>query len=240
MTAPDQKERIAKRLARLGVASRRQSEHLIADGRISVNGIIIDTPACLVGDDDQLSLDGNPLKSADKTRLWRYYKPNGLVTTHYDPEGRTTVFEVLPDTLPRVISVGRLDLTSEGLLLLTNDGTLSRQLEHPQTGLRRTYRVKVFGHVQDRDREILGSGMTIDGIRYAPIDGVIERHTNSYSWVTLHLTEGKNREIRKVMEALGYPVTRLIRTAYGPFELGDLAEGAVSEIPFQDFQEFLI
>ncbi len=227
----DGKERIAKRLARAGLCSRRDAERWIAEGRVSVNGKKLDSPAFNVGEDDRIVVDGKPLPEVDRARLWRYHKPDGLVTTHKDPQGRPTVFDYLPDDLPRVISVGRLDMGSEGLLLLTNDGGLARSLELPSTGWVRRYRVRVHGEVNEAKLELLEGGLTIDGVRYGPINAILDKKQGSNAWLTVALTEGKNREIRKVMEYLGWPVNRLIRVAYGPFQLGNLEPGKVEEIP---------
>lgn len=223
-------ERIAKFLARAGVCSRRDAERLIAEGRVKLNGKKLGTPAVKVTAADKVSVDGKPVGSAEPTRLWRYHKPSGLVTTHRDPSGRPTVFERLPDTLPRVISVGRLDLTSEGLLLLTNDGALARRLELPSNAWRRRYRARAFGRIEQAELDKLANGITVDGVRYGPIEARLERG-GANSWITLSLTEGKNREVRRVLEALGLKVNRLIRIAYGPFQLGTLPPGAVEEIP---------
>ena len=224
-------ERIAKRLARAGLCSRRDAERWINEGRVSVNGKVLDTPACVVTEDDHISVDGKPLPESERTRLWRYHKPAGMVTTHRDPQGRDTVFDHLPDDMPRVISVGRLDLNSEGLLLLTNDGGLARTLELPSNAWLRRYRARVHGDVDEVRLNSLENGVTIDGVRYGPIRSVLDRRQGSNAWLTVALTEGKNREIRHVMEYLGYPVTRLIRVAYGPFQLGSLPEGATEEVP---------
>lgn len=222
---------MAKFLARAGVCSRRDAERLIAEGRVKVNGRTLDTPATKVTSEDKVSVDGRPVAVAEPTRLWRYHKPSGLVTTHRDPAGRPTVFERLPPGMPRVISVGRLDLTSEGLLLLTNDGALARRLELPSNGWVRRYRARAFGRVEQEELDRLKNGVTIDGVRYGPIEAKLERRQGANAWITLSLTEGKNREVRRVLEALGLKVNRLIRTAYGPFQLGALAPGAVEEIP---------
>ncbi len=236
----DKGERIAKIMARAGLCSRRDAEKWIAAGRVSINGKVLETPAVVVRDGDDVRVDGEPLPMADRARLWRFHKPKGLVTTHKDEKGRTTVFEVLPPDLPRVVSVGRLDLTSEGLLLLTNDGGLARELEHPSRGWVRRYRVRVHGRVAPATLARLKDGVTVDGVRYGPIDAVIEATTadgtekgaaKSNVWVTVSLSEGKNREVRKVMEYLGLSVNRLIRVAYGPFQLGKLAPGGIEEVP---------
>jgi 23S rRNA pseudouridine2605 synthase len=225
-------ERIAKVLARAGVASRREVERLIAAGRVALNGETLTTPAVKVSGSDVVTLDGRAVAKAEPTRLFRYHKPPGLVTTHRDPKGRPTVFEALPAGLPRVISVGRLDLNSEGLLLLTNDGELARRLELPATGLVRRYRARARGRIDDAKLERLKAGITVEGVRYGPIDARLEgeRPGSANQWISLSLAEGKNREVRKVLEALGLTVNRLIRVAYGPYELGDLMPGEVEEI----------
>jgi 23S rRNA pseudouridine2605 synthase len=224
-------ERIAKRLARAGVCSRRDAERLIAEGRVSVNGRVLDTPAVVVRPGDRILFDGKPVPEPEPTRLWRYHKPEGLVTTARDEKGRPTVFDRLPPDLPRVVSVGRLDLTSEGLLLLTNDGELARRLELPATGWMRRYRVRVHGAADEDRLTGLSRGVDVDGVRYGPIEAVLEKVQGSNAWLMVGLREGKNREIRKVMEHLGLSVTRLIRTAYGPFQLGKLGRGEVEEVP---------
>ena len=226
-------ERIAKVLARAGVASRREVERLIAAGRVSVNGRALTTPAVKVSSSDVVTLDGRPVARAEPTRLFRYHKPAGLVTTHRDPQGRPTVFDALPAGLPRLISVGRLDLNSEGLLLLTNDGELARRLELPATGLVRRYRARTRGRIDQAKLDRLQQGLTVDGIRYGPIEARLERGPADAAnrWLSLSLSEGKNREVRKVLEALGLTVNRLIRVAYGPYELGELKAGDVVELP---------
>jgi 23S rRNA pseudouridine2605 synthase len=236
--AAQEGERVAKVLARAGICSRRDAEQLIAEGRIKLNGKVLDTPAVKVTARDRLEVDGRPIGTAEPTRLWRYHKPSGLVTTHRDPAGRPTVFEHLPKDMPRVISVGRLDLTSEGLLLLTNDGALARRLELPSNGLLRRYRARAFGRVEQAELDTLKMGITVDGMRYGPIEAKLERAAAN-SWITLSLSEGKNREVRRVLEALGLKVNRLIRIAYGPFQLGTLAPGAVEEIPRKLLKEQL-
>ncbi len=228
---PDAGERIAKRLARAGLCSRRDAERWITDGRVAVNGTTLDSPACVVRPGDVVQVDGKVIPEPEPARLWRYYKPSGLVTTARDEKGRTTVFERLPPDMPRVISVGRLDLTTEGLLLLTNDGELARFLELPATGWTRRYRVRVFGEVDEVKLAELAKGPTIEGVKYGPIEAVLDRIQGRNAWLTVSLKEGKNREIRKVMEALGLQVNRLIRVAYGPFQLGKLEEGTVEEVP---------
>ena len=224
-------ERIAKRLARAGLCSRRDAERWIAEGRVVVNGTKLSSPALVVVSGDVIIVDGKPLAEAEPPRLWRYHKPAGLVTTARDEKGRPTVFDRMPPDLPRVISVGRLDLTTEGLLLLTNDGEVARYLELPSTGWARRYRVRVHGVVDSIKLNGLMRGPTIDGVHYGPIEAVLDRQQGSNAWLTVTLREGKNREIRKVMEAMALTVNRLIRVAYGPFQLGKLAEGAVEEIP---------
>ncbi|MEP3244360.1 MAG: pseudouridine synthase [Sneathiella sp.] len=226
----EKKERIAKRIARAGLCSRRDAERWIEAGRVIVNGVKLDSPAFTVSDTDLITVDGKPLPKKERPRLWRYHKPVGLVTSHRDEKGRDTVFDKLPDDMPRVISVGRLDLNSEGLLLLTNDGELARRLELPATGWKRKYRVRVHGHPKERDLALLSKGLTVDGVRYDAIEAVLDSSKGANSWMTVSLREGKNREIRKVMEHLGYTVLRLLRISYGPLQLGDLAEGAVDEV----------
>lgn len=241
----DKGDRIAKVMARAGLCSRRDAEKWIAAGRVSVNGEILKTPAITVRDSDKIRVDDKPLPTADRARLWRFHKPKGLITTHKDEKGRTTVFDVLPPEMPRVISIGRLDFTSEGLLLLTNDGALAREMEHPSRGWVRRYRVRVHGRVDNALLARLKAGVTVEGVRYGPIDAHIDTApdgekgaiksspSKSNSWVTVALTEGKNREVRKVMEYLGLTVNRLIRVSYGPFQLGKLDAGVLEEVPAQ-------
>jgi len=224
-------ERIAKVLARAGLCSRRDAERWIAAGRVSVDGRVLTTPAVAVTAANDVRVDGAPLPSPERPRLWRYHKPIGLVTTHRDEKGRPTVFDALPKELPRVVSVGRLDLNSEGLLLLTNDGALARRLELPATGWLRRYKVRVHGEVDPDRLAALEKGITIAGTAYGPIRASLEREQGSNAWIALALREGKNREVRRVLEHLGLPVTRLIRLSFGPFQLGNLARGAVAEVP---------
>ena len=224
-------ERLAKVMARAGLCSRREAERWVADGRVSVNGQTVTSPALNVGEADRVAVDGRPLPEAAETRLWRYHKPPGLLVSHSDPQGRPTVFEKLPAELPRVVSIGRLDINTEGLLLLTNDGELARALELPATGWTRRYRVRVYGRPDPERLASLARGITLDGIRYGPIEARIDSEKGGNAWLTMALTEGKNREIKLVLEHLGMVVNRLIRVAFGPFQLGDLARGAVEEIP---------
>ena len=228
----DQKpERIAKVLARAGLCSRREAERWIGDGRVQVDGKTLDSPAFTVDASNIILVDGKPLPQAQESKLWRYHKPTGLVTTHKDPQGRPTVFERLPKGLGRVISVGRLDLNSEGLLLLTNDGELARRLEMPSTGWVRRYRVRVRGTVSEDQIKGLQNGITIAGINYGAIEATLDSKTRTNAWLSVALTEGKNREIRKVMEHMDLSVNRLIRLSYGPFQLGKLGRGEVDEVP---------
>ena len=232
-------ERIAKYLARAGVASRREAEKLIEQGIVTVNGETLTTPAFKVTPDMDIRVDGTRIGKPEAPRLWRYHKPDGLVTTHKDPQGRPTVFDAIAGRLPRVISVGRLDLTTEGLLLLTNDGGLARQLELPSTGWTRRYRVRAFGRVKQHQLDALKDGVEIDGVRYGPIRAQLDQVQGGNSWITLGINEGKNREVRNVMGHLGLTVNRLIRTAYGPFQLGKLRKGEFEEIPGKQLKEQL-
>ena len=230
-TASPKPARVAKLMARAGLCSRREAERWIADGRVALDGRVLDRPAVSVDDPRRLSVDGRPLPAAAPARLWRYHKPPGLMTTHRDPQGRPTVFERLPAELPRLIAVGRLDLTSEGLLLLTNDGELARHLELPATGWTRRYRVRAFGPV-DADRlAALAKGVTVDGVAYGPVEAALRRRQGGNAWLDMALKEGRNREVRKLCEHLGLKVNRLIRVAYGTFQLGRLPRGAVAEVP---------
>lgn len=228
---PAEPQRIAKLLARAGIGSRRDVERFIAEGRIALNGKTVLTPATLLATTDGITFDGQPVRAAEPTRLWFLHKPAGCVTTARDPQGRKTVFDLLPAQAPRMVSVGRLDFTTEGLLLLTNDGELKRWLELPVNAVERRYRVRVRGTVTQAMLEALAEGVTIEGIRYGSIIADIEHKSGLTSWVSVVLTEGKNREIRRVMEYLGVGVSRLIRTGYGPFDLNDLPPGALVEAP---------
>ncbi len=245
--APKRSERIAKAMARAGIASRREVERLIGLGKVAVNGKILDTPATLVTRDDVITVDGKPIGSAQATRVWRYHKPAGLVTSHNDPMGRPTVFDALPSGLPRVISVGRLDLNTEGLLLLTNDGELSRALELPSTDLVRHYRARARGKTTQEKLDTLKNGVTVDDVTYGPIEATLDKAKESAEgergpanlWISVSITEGKNREVRKVLEHLGLTVNRLIRLAYGPFQLGTLPVGSVEEVGPRVIREML-
>ena len=224
-------DRIAKVLARAGVCSRRDAERMIADGRVAVNGRRLDTPALNVTPNDNITVDGKPVGEPDPPRLWRYHKPAGLVTTNRDPQGRETVFQKLPASLPRVNVVGRLDINTEGLLLLTNDGGMKRFLELPSTGWLRRYRVRAFGKADEARLAALKKGIEIDGVNYRSIEATLERAQGGNVWLTMALREGKNREIKKVLEALDLKVNRLIRLSFGPFQLGQLDSGRVEEVP---------
>ncbi|TPE50508.1 pseudouridine synthase [Amaricoccus solimangrovi] len=230
MSTEPESERIAKRLSRAGVASRRVAETMIAEGRVAVNGRVIDSPALNVTAKDRITVDGVPLAQAEATRLWRYHKPAGLVTTDRDEKGRDTVFTHLPPEMPRVLSVGRLDLNSEGLLLLTNDGALKRRLELPSTGWLRKYRVRAKGEPSEAMLEPLRKGVVVEGETFQPMTVTIDRQQGANAWLTIGLREGRNREIRRALESVGLTVNRLIRLSYGPFQLGDLAPGAVEEV----------
>ena len=230
-TTDKQGERIAKVMARAGLASRRQAEAWIAEGRVSVNGAVISSPALNVTVADRIAVDGLPLRARERTRLFRYHKPRGLVTTNSDPEGRPTIFAALPKDLPRLISIGRLDINTEGLLLLTNDGGLARVLELPATGWLRRYRVRALGRVLQPALDALRAGITVAGVHYGPIEATLDREQGANVWLTVGVREGKNREVRKVLETLDLQVNRLIRVAFGPLELGALKDGAVEEVP---------
>lgn len=228
--APDAPERIAKRLARAGVASRREAERMIAEGRVRLNGRLLDTPAVTVTAADRIEVDGMTLGAPEAARLWRYYKPQGLVTSARDEKGRDTVFDHLPPDMPRVVSIGRLDIASEGLLLLTNDGELKRRLELPSTGWLRKYRARAHGAPSEAALDRLRAGIEIDGERFQPMMVALDRIQGANSWLTVGIREGRNREVRRALEAVGLAVNRLIRVSYGPFQLGELEPGQVEEV----------
>jgi 23S rRNA pseudouridine2605 synthase len=223
-------ERIAKVMARAGLCSRREAETWIKAGRVAVDGKVIASPALDVSPHDRVTVDGQPLRQRERTRLFLYHKPRGLLTSHADSKGRTTIFAALPKGLPRLISVGRLDLNTEGLLLLTNDGGLARTLELPATGWLRRYRVRAHGRVRQEELDRLYQGITIDAIRYGSIEAKLEREQGANLWLNFAMREGKNREVKNVLGHLGLAVNRLIRVSFGPFQLGDLPEGAVEEV----------
>jgi 23S rRNA pseudouridine2605 synthase len=233
------RERIAKRIARAGLCSRREAEAWITAGRVVVDGKRIASPALAVGPEARILVDGKSLPEAEPTRLFRYYKPRGLLTAARDPQGRPTIYDRLPSDLPRLVPIGRLDLTSEGLLLLTNDGELKRKLELPAMGWLRRYRARVNGRIDPARLASLAKGLTIEGIDYGPIRASLDRQIGDNAWLTFSLAEGRNREIRRVCEHFGWPVNRLIRIAYGPFQLGRLEKGAVEEIPLKVLREQL-
>ena len=237
-SAKRESQRIAKLLARAGIASRREVERMIADRRIAIDGKPVETPATLLTSLHGVTVDGKPVRPAAPARLFRYHKPAGLLTTERDPKGRPTIYDRLPQGLPRLMPVGRLDMNTEGLLLLTTDGELKRQLELPATGVERTYRARAFGEISQERLESLIEGIEIEGVRYGPIDANLERRTGRNQWIEMRLREGKNREVRRVLEHLGLKVSRLIRTAYGPFALADLPAGAVDEIRQHDLVAF--
>ncbi len=234
-------ERIAKLLARVGVCSRREAERLIIDGRVTVDGKVLASPALNVTDSSRITVNGKPIGLREETRLWRYHKPAGTLTTTRDPQGRPTVFEKLPPEMPRVVSVGRLDFNTEGLLLLTNDGALARHMELPQNAWMRHYRVRVYGVVDPATLAALAHGVTISGIRYEAVKAEIEKNQaeGANRWLSVSIREGKNREIRKIMEHLGLQVTRLIRTSFGPFPLGKLPRGGIEEVPRRALKDAL-
>ncbi|MEL6573689.1 MAG: pseudouridine synthase [Pseudomonadota bacterium] len=227
---PPSGDRIAKVLSRAGVASRREAERMIGDGRVAVNGKVIDSPALNVTETDKVAVDGKPIAAPERPRMWLYHKPTGLVTTERDEKDRPTVFDNLPDDMPRVMSVGRLDLTSEGLLLLTNDGGMKRKLELPSTGWLRRYRVRIKGSVSEAQLDQLRKGITVEGVSYQPMTVTFDRQQGANAWLTIAIREGKNREIRRAMGAIGATVNRLIRISYGPFQLGNLKTGEVEEL----------
>ena len=234
----DGKQRIAKLLARAGIASRREVERMIAEGRIALDGKVLDTPATLLDDLKGVTVDGKPVKPPTAARLYRFYKPAGVLTAANDPKGRPTIYDRLPAGLPRLMPVGRLDFNTEGLLLMTNDGGLKRQLELPSSGVRRVYRARAFGDVTQDQLEELAEGVTIEGVRYGSIDANMERRTGRNCWIEMTLTEGKNREVRRVLEHLGMQVSRLIRVAYGPFTVEDLAPGKIAELGREELFRF--
>ena len=234
---PRRGERIAKWLARAGVASRRDAEKMLTEGRVKLNNTVVSHPASFVQPGDIVVVDGRLVEAPDRARMWRYHKPDGLVTTHRDPEGRPTVFASLPPGLPRVISVGRLDLSSEGLLLLTNDGALARRLELPANGWIRRYRVRVYGMVDERRLAALAHGSEVEGVQYGPIEAALDSRKGDNAWLTVALKEGRNREVRRVMSNLNLHVSRLIRTAYGPFQLGTLLRRELEEVPGKVLRE---
>jgi 23S rRNA pseudouridine2605 synthase len=234
----DGEERIAKLLARVGIASRREIERMITDGRVTLNGEKVETPATLLKSLHGVAVDGKAVGQPEPTKLYLFHKPEGCLTAERDFSGRKTIYDVLPKDLPRLMPIGRLDLNTEGLLLLTNDGAFKRQMELPSTGVERTYRARCFGDISQAELEDLIHGIEIEGVRYGKIDANLERRTGRNQWVELTLTEGKNREVRRVLEHLGLEVNRLIRTRYGPFVLGDLAPGAVGEVRRVDLIEF--
>jgi len=234
----DKPQRIAKLLARAGIASRREIERMIADGRIAIEGVKVTTPATLLSDLKGVTYDGRPVRAPAASRLYRFYKPAGCLTAEIDPKGRPTIYDRLPAGLPRLIPVGRLDYSTEGLLLMTNDGELKRQLELPSSGVRRTYRARAFGDVSQEELERLAEGIRIEGINYGSIDANLERRTGRNCWIEMSLTEGKNREVRRVLEHLGMKVSRLIRTAYGPFTLDGLAPGMADQVERERLFEF--
>ncbi|ANU07728.1 pseudouridine synthase [Paraurantiacibacter namhicola] len=235
-------ERIAKLLARAGVASRREVERMIGDGRIAIDGKVLDTPATIIPHLRGVTVDGKPVGKPDRTRLYRFHKPEGLLTAERDFSGRPTIYtalrNALPADTPRLMPVGRLDLNTEGLLLMTNDGELKRAMELPSSGIPRTYRARTFGDISQAQLEDLMDGIEVEGVRYGPIDANLERRTGRNQWIELTLAEGKNREVRRVLEHLGLKVSRLIRTAYGPFPLADLPRGQADELKKQDVDRF--
>ncbi len=231
-------QRIAKLLARAGIASRREIERMIEDGRVALDGEALTTPATLLASLHGVTVDGVPVAAPAPARLFLFHKPSGYLTAERDPRGRSTIYDILPADLPRLMPIGRLDMTTEGLLLMTNDGAFKRQMELPATGVPRTYRARAFGEVSQQQLEDLFDGLEIDGIRYGRIEANLERRTGRNQWIEMTLTEGKNREVRRVLEHLGLEVNRLIRTSYGPFHLGELASGAVEEVRQHDLIVF--
>lgn len=240
MEPSQNKQRIAKVLARAGVASRREVERMIEAGRIMLKGEVVTTPTTFISSTKDIMVDGKPIARKEETRLWLYHKPKGLVTSHKDEAGRSTVFEALPKSLPRVISIGRLDINTEGLLLLTNDGEFARFLEHPSSGIRRKYRVRVHGKINKEALKNLAKGVTVGGINYGPIRAEVEKIQGTNAWLTLVLKEGKNREVKKVLGHLDLQVNRLIRTHFGPFALGNLNREGLREISADRIQEIWV
>lgn len=235
----EKKERLAKVIARAGIASRRDAEKLILTNKVKVNGNIVSSPATNVSKLDKIEVEGKQISLNSNVRIWRYHKPMGLITSHKDPQGRPTVFDDIKNKLPRVISVGRLDLNSEGLLLLTNDGDTARFMENPKTAWKRKYRVRVHGNVTEDIIEKISKGIMIKNVYYAPAEVILEKKQRTNNWLLVTIKEGKNREIRKIMEFFGLKVTRLIRIAYGPFQLGNLQKGEIKEIPSKVIREQL-
>ena len=231
-------QRIAKLLARAGIASRREVERMIGDGRVAINDKVLDTPATILENLDGVTVDGFPVKKPEPTRLFGYHKPPGLLTAERDPMERPTIYSQIPKDLPRLMPIGRLDLNTEGLLLMTTDGEFKRQMELPATGIERTYRARAYGQVSQTQLEDLIHGIEIDGMRYGKIDANLERRTGSNTWIEMTLTEGKNREVRRVLEYLGLKVSRLIRVRYGPFILGELGSGEIAEITEKELRHF--
>jgi 23S rRNA pseudouridine2605 synthase len=232
-------QRIAKLLARAGVASRREIERMIADGRVALNGVALETPATILTSLRGITVDGNPVEAPDVARLFLFHKPVGLLTAERDPRGRPTIYDKIPKDLPRVVPVGRLDLNTEGLLLMTTDGGLKRKLELPSNGIPRVYRARAYGKVTQEQLEDLIEGIEIEGVRYGSIDANMERRTGANFWIEIKITEGKNREVRRVLEHLGLSVSRLIRVAYGPFVLADIPVGEIAEIRQNDLIAFM-
>lgn len=238
-TSDQQKERISKRIARAGISSRRGAEELIEQGRVMVDGKTIKSPALNVSLDQEVHVDGKLLAPPEQTRLWRFHKPPGYICTSKDPQGRPTIFDLLSKGLPRVLSIGRLDFNTEGLILLTNDGDLSRHLELPSTGWKRKYRVRVHGRLMTKNWDRVQKGVTIDGVQYGPVQVEMEEQKAANRWINMTITEGKNREIRNVCAYAGLEVNRLIRTGYGPFQLGNLPKGQWEEVPQKMLKEQL-
>lgn len=231
-------QRIAKLLARAGVASRREIERMISEERIALNGVTVDHPSLLLKNLTGITVDGNPVAEPAPAKLFRFHKPSGYLTAERDPAGRKTIYDVLPDDMERIMPIGRLDLNTEGLLLMTTDGEFKREMELPKTGVERTYRARTFGDITQNQLEELYRGITVEGMHYGPIEANLERRTGRNQWIEVTLTEGKNREVRRVLEHLGLKVSRLIRTRYGPFVLGDLAKGEIEAVRRHDLVQF--